>query len=210
MPVSCLTACGASRPHAPGSTFGCPKADGKGAQGVLPLENPEFRVLSALRPNWFDSPESAYPPSAARGAVIRRSAERLAQRRKRRLSTHELYRRFLLWHIGAVQVYCASAQRVPDADSTPLRGRQAELVDRQSPRSEPRRRLLVHGAPQLFTCRRVRKTPVYFGGPGGHPRRLFGYFLCVQKVTRWHLCHRASRSAQGILPPFLAKRGIPS
>ena len=145
MPVSCLTACGASRPHAPGSTFGCPKADGKGAQGVLPLENPEFRVLSALRPNWFDSPESAYPPSAARGAVIRRSAERLAQRRKRRLSTHELYRRFLLWHIGAVQVYCASAQRVPDADSTPLRGRQAELVDRQSPRSEPRRELPFTG-----------------------------------------------------------------
>ena len=136
----------------PGNLFLRRKRYQKAAGGAPPVP-PRHRppgdtplgVLFAFRPNWFGSADGACPSSAARGAVIRRSAERLARRRKRRLSTHELYRRFLLWHIGAVQVYCASAQRVPDADSTPLRGRQAELVDRQSPRSEPRRELPFTG-----------------------------------------------------------------
>ena len=69
--------------------------------------------LFALRCSGFDSTGGACPSSAARGAVIRRSAERLARRRKRRLSTHESYRKPLLWHIGAVQVYRVAIRRSP-------------------------------------------------------------------------------------------------
>ena len=137
--------------HSPGRTFSLAGKGTKSAPGEYP-RSPGIALRAILHLLLIYAPTyrvwvylSAYPSSAARGAVIRRSAERLARRRKRRLSTHELYRRFLLWHIGAVQVYCASAQRVPDADSTPLRGRQAELVDRQSPRSEPRRELPFTG-----------------------------------------------------------------
>ena len=56
---------------------------------------------------------------------------------------------------------------------------------------------LVHGAPQLFTWERVRKSPAILGGLGGHPQRLFGYFLCVQKVT-------AGRG--GAEPPYIREK----
>ena len=68
-------------------------------------------ICAPTNRGWFYP--SAYPSSAACGAVIRRSAERLARRRKRRLSTHESYRKPLLWHIGAVQVYRVAIRRSP-------------------------------------------------------------------------------------------------
>ena len=160
--------------------------------------------LCALRCSWAVSTDGAYPSSAARGAVIRRSAERLARRRKRRLSTHESYR-------GAKQRgECGadlprSDSEGPLAGSLPLRGRQAELFKCQSTRSEPRRIDLFTGHRRSCLSERVRKTPAEAGRPNGtapskgvQKRRVwraFGYFSRVGKVPSWHKCHRDSCSA---------------
>ncbi len=71
----------------------------------------------------------------------------------------------------------------PFAGSTPLRGRRAELDESQTTRSEPRRKRSFTGHRSSSLAERPRKAPVYFGGLGEHPQRLFGYFLCGQKVT---------------------------
>ena len=122
-----------------------------------------------------------------------------------RVLTHSL-----LWHIGASQVYRAAIRRIPAAGSLPLRGRQAELDESQAPRSEPRRKRSFTGHRSSSFAERVRKSPAEVDAPGsrhcrlwrqrplgqrkrclgrpreggpGSPRRAFGYFSRVGKVT---------------------------
>ena len=140
------------------------KSNQKGAQGARPLENPQFVV---------------YLPSAVAGLFLPKF---LPFACRCPASTHRFYR-------GAKQRgeclrFCRAAiRRVPAADSVPLRGRQAELVESQATRSEPRRKRSFTGHRSSSLAERPRKAPVYFGGLGEHPQRLFGYFLCGQKVT---------------------------
>ena len=97
------------------------KSNQKCAQGARPLENPQFVV---------------YLPSAVAGLFLPKF---LPFACRCPASTHRFYR-------GAKQRgeclrFCRAAiRRVPAADSVPLRGRQAELVESQATRSEPRRK----------------------------------------------------------------------
>ena len=75
-----------------------------------------------------------------------------------RVLTHSL-----LWHIGAVQVYRVAIRRIPATGSLPLRGRQAELDESQTTRSEPRRKL-------PFTGHRSSS----FAGVSEKPRKIKG------------------------------------
>ena len=174
----CTTARGLPRPG-PWGTFLYGQKGTKKPPGEFPRSprhRPEgdapFGVLFALRPNWFGSMDSAYPSSA--GLL--------------RLPTGSN-----VLPAVAVQVSCTSTQRVPVADSTPLRGRQAELFKYQTTRSEPRRKLSFTGHRSSSFAERVRKSPAEAGRPVGTAPskgvqnhwfwRLFGYFLSAQKVT---------------------------
>ena len=83
----------------------------------------------------------------------------------------------------------SDSERSPAAGSPPLRGRQAELVESQTPRSEPRRTLLFTGHRSSSFAERVRKSPAEVGRPVGTAPskgvqkrrfwRAFGYFSRV-------------------------------
>ena len=135
------------------------KSNQKCAQGALPLENPQFVVylpsvqaglilqrVPALRlppagPS-FGVPPNDWPGDASAACLPTGSIGDEAT--------------------GGVRCVFA-AQRfgaIPSAGSPPLRGRQAELVERQTTRSEPRRKLLFTGQSSSSFAERVRKTPV--------------------------------------------------
>ena len=160
------------------------KSNQKCAQGARPLENPQFVVylpsvqaglilqrVPALRlppagpsfgvpPNdWPGDASAACLPTGPNGGPCCGTSVRC---------------RFALQRFGGSPLA---------AGSVPLGGRQAESDNRQTTRSEPRRIFLFTGHRNSSFAGVSEKTPVYFGGPGGHPRRIFGYFLCAQKVN---------------------------
>ena len=122
---------------------GTKKTPGEGPRSPRhrPPGDTPFGGLFALRPNWFGSMDSAYPSSAA--------AYRLPTGSNGGPCCGTSVR-FTLQRFGAISI----------AGSTPLRGRQAELDESQTTRSEPRRKLLFTGQSSSSFAERVRKTPV--------------------------------------------------
>ena len=166
----CTTARGLPRPG-PWGTFLYGQKGTKKPPGEFPRSprhRPEgdapFGVLFALRPNWFGSMDSAYPSSAA--------AYRLPTGSNGDPCCGTSVRcRFALQRFGGI----------PLAGSVPLRGRQAELVDRQTTRSEPRRKLLFTGQSSSSFAERVRKTPVKRRGSSPWGAGAFLVTFCAHK-----------------------------
>ena len=113
-----------------------------------------------------------------------------------RVLTHSL-----LWHIGAVQICRAAIRRIPAAGSLPLRGRQAELDESQTTRSEPRRKLLFTGQSSSSFAERVRKTPVKRRGSSPWGLAPF-WVLFVRTKSNRRVWGRAG-------PIWLASFGVP-
>ena len=96
-----------------------------------------------------------------------------------RVLTHSL-----LWHIGAVQICRAAIRRIPATGSVPLRGRQAEFFKYQTPRSEPRRKLLFTGHRSSSFAERVRRSPVKWRGSSPWGLAPFWLLFVRTKSTR--------------------------
>ena len=118
-----------------------PPGEGPRSPRHRPPGDTPFGVLFALRPNWFGSMDSAYPSSAAAYRLPTGSNGGPCCGTSVRCG-------FTLQRFGAISI----------AGSTPLRGRQAELDESQTTRSEPRR---AH----LFTGHRSSSFAEQIGGP---------------------------------------------
>ncbi len=135
----------------------CQKA--AGGEPPVPPASPSGRYsmccLFALCCSWADSTDGAYPSSAA----------------AYRLPTG------FIWGEATGGVRCRFTAQLfggsPAADSLPLRGRQAELDESQTTRSEPRRKRSFTGHRSSSFAERVRKSPAEVDAPGSRHCRLW-------------------------------------
>ena len=159
------------RAPTPRGTFLYGQKGTKKPPGEGPLASPSGRYsifcLFALCCGWADSTDGASPSSAAAC----------------RLPTGP---------IGGpccgTSVRCwFPAQRfgaIPVAGSVPLRGRQAELDDRQTTRSEPRRKLSFTGHRSSSLGSVSENPPLFQGVWGDTPSAFLGTFCAYKKYPR--------------------------